>query len=197
MGQRVRILRRFLGEQWRPAGVSFVHGSPKTLATHHRILGPAVEFDQPDNALVVSRADLDTRNPNADPEMARVIQTYIDGLIGEAPTGFADRVLDLARELLPTGRCNIHVVSRQIGVDPRTLQRKLAEGGVGFHDLVQTARMGLVGQYVEGSDRPLVEVADLLGFSAPSAFSHWHRVHCGCSATERRKAALAWNMSTQ
>jgi AraC-like DNA-binding protein len=195
MGQRVRIFRRFLGESWIPAGVTFVHGPPKSLVTHHRVLGPNVEFDQPFNTLVFNQADLDVRNPNSDPEMARVIQTYMDGLIGAEPRSIADRVLELACELLPTGCCNIQVVSRQIGVEPRTLQRKLAEGGVSFHDIVQTARMGLAAQYIEGGDRPLVEVADLLGFSALSSFSHWHRVHCGCSATERRKAAGAKSMT--
>jgi AraC-like DNA-binding protein len=197
MGQHVRIFRRLLGEQWLPAGATFVHAPPKSLDTHHRVFGSNVKFDQPANMLLFSRADLDAPNPNADPEMARVIQHYIDGLIGEAPAGVSDQVFELASELLPTGRCNIQVVSRQMGVDPRTLQRRLAESGVGFHDIVQKARMGLAAQYIEDSDRPLVEVADMLGFSALSGFSHWHRVHCGCSASERRRAAQVRRMSTQ
>ncbi|MGH6967271.1 MAG: AraC family transcriptional regulator [Phenylobacterium sp.] len=197
MGQGVRLLRRFLGEQWRPNAVSFVHARPKSLLTHQRVFGPNVTFDQPANTLTFSRADLDTLIPNADPEMARVIQHYIDGLIGAAPAGVADRVLELARELLPTGYCNIHMVAKQVGIDPRTLQRRLAELGIGFNDIVQNARLGLAAQYVEGSDMPFIEVADLLGFSAVSAFSHWHRDHCGCSASDRRRSARARTMSTQ
>lgn len=197
MAQQVRIFRQFLGERWRPLGMTFVHASPESLVSHHRVFGANVQFDQPSNALTFARADLDARNPNADPEMARVIRHYIDGLIGAAPMGISERVLELVTELLPTGHCSILLVSRQAGVDPRTLQRRLAEVGVSFHDVVQRARMGLASQYIEGGNLPLVEVADLLGFSALSAFSHWHRVNWGCSASERRRTAQARKMSTQ
>ena len=36
---------------------------------------------------------------------------------------------------------------------------------------------------------PATEVAQLLGFSAPSGFSHWFRAHFGCTLTQWRKQA--------
>jgi AraC-like DNA-binding protein len=185
------IFRLFLGPKWRPLSVSFVHSPPKSLATHHRILGPHLEFDQEFNALFFKAADLDLPNARGDPAMAREIQRYVDGLQGSTPAGPPERVADLARALLPTGRCNVQAVAGQIGVEPRTLQRQLAERGTSFLQIVQNARLSLAAQYVEESDRPLAEIAELLGFSALSAFSRWHRTHCGCAASDRRDAARA------
>ena len=48
----------------------------------------------------------------------------------------------------------------------RTLQRHLAGSNSSFHDILQEARLGLAFRYLEESDRPLAEVAELLGFSA-------------------------------
>ena len=53
------------------------------------------------------------------------------------------------------------------------------------------AKWTSTGQYLEESDRPLAEVSELLGFSALSAFSRWHRTHYTCSASDRRRAARA------
>jgi len=189
LAQILRVLRLYLGAHWRPLSVSFVHAPPKSQVTHHRVFGTDIEFDADCNSIVFNRTDLDLPNPAADPAMAREIQRYVDGLVGPRPTGLTERVLELVRELLPTGRCNIGSVAKQIGVDRRTLQRQLAERGTSFLDIVQNARTGLAAQYVEESDRPLAEVAELLGFSALSAFSRWHRAHCGGSASDRRDAA--------
>ena len=43
-------------------------------------------------------------------------------------------------------------------------------------------------RHVRDSDRPLTEVALLLGFAAPSAFSRWHQAQFACSARALRAA---------
>jgi AraC-like DNA-binding protein len=188
MAQLVRILRLHLGMNWRPTGVSFVHGPPVSLETHNRIFGPVVAFNQDFDGVVCTRANLDQPNPSADPEMARQIERYIEGLVGLAAAPLPDRVREVIRGLLPTGRATIEGVALQMGLDPRTLQRQLAAETASFIDILQDVRMELTGPYLEESDRPLLDVAELLGFSALSAFSRWHRLHYGVSPSDRRKA---------
>jgi AraC-like DNA-binding protein len=191
LAQLTRVLRLYLGAQWRPRSVSFVHSRPVSLDTHHRIFGPNVLFDQDFDGLVCKREDLDRPNPAADPDMARQIERYIQGLGGSADASLPARVRDLVRGLLSTGHCNAGSIARQLGMDLRTLQRQLAQPGTSFGDIVQAVRMELTVQFLEESDRPLAEVAELLGFSALSAFSRWHRTHYGRSASDRREAAHA------
>lgn len=185
-GQLMRLLRQHLGPNWRPVNVSFVHAQPRSMDTHRRALGANIAFDQDFDGVVCERSDLDHVNPAADPAMAREIERYIQGLAGSSQASMPDRVRALAQALLPMGHCTFSFVSKQMGLDPRTLQRQLAGHGTSFLDIVQAARMALTIQYVDESDRPLVEVADLLGFSAISAFSRWHRTHYGNSPSDRR-----------
>ena len=71
--------------------------------------------------------------------------------------------------LLPSGRCTIEQVAEHLGVVCRTVQRRLAEQGQSFSSMVNEIRKELATRHVIESDRPLTEVAMLLGFSAPSA----------------------------
>mgnify|MGYP000870924863 CR=1 FL=1 len=66
-----RVLQVLLGASWQPRRVCFTHAAPKSLAVHHRVLGPAVEFGHEFNGIVCNAADLDAPNPGADPIMAR------------------------------------------------------------------------------------------------------------------------------
>jgi transcriptional regulator GlxA family with amidase domain len=49
----------------------------------------------------------------------------------------------------------------------------------------------LARRYVEGSDRPLIEVSALLGFSAPSTFARWYRGRFDRSAVAARRTAAS------
>ena len=196
MSQVTRILRFHLGANWRPLGVSFVHAPPRVLDSHHRIFGPNLFFDQAFNGLVCDRADIDRPNPRADPEMARQIERYIEGLGGGGGAGLEAQVREFVQSRLASGKCTVELAARQLGLDLRTLQRQLAAAGTSFVDIVQGVRTGLIPQYLEDSDRPLAEVAELLGFSALSAFSRWHKTHDGRSPSARREAARARREAT-
>lgn len=188
MAQLLRVLRIPLGSRWWPLRTALAHAPPRTLETHYRVLGRKLDFNHDFNGFVFDRAELDRPNPTADPAMAVEVQRYAEQLVATSQASLRDRVSELAETLLPLGHCTIDFVARQLAVEPRTLQRQLAEQGASFLDIVQTTRMGLVPQYLEQSDRPLAEVADLLGFSALSAFSRWHKVQYGQSASSHREA---------
>jgi AraC-like DNA-binding protein len=187
--QGLRLWRLFLGPTWQPLSVSFMHAPPVSLATHRRAFGPNLLFDQDFNGITLRRADLDARNEAADPEMERQIALYAEGLARPATANVAAQVRKSVEGLLRAGHCNTAVVAQQIGLDVRTLQRHLARSSASFHDILQEVRLDLAFQYLEESDRPLAEVAELLGFSALSAFSRWHRNHRGLSPSERREGA--------
>jgi len=50
-------------------------------------------------------------------------------------------------------------------------------------------RRELALRHLRDSNMPAAEIAQLLGFSAPSGFSHWFRAHFGFSVTQWRKQA--------
>jgi AraC-like DNA-binding protein len=188
LGQLVQVARLFLGTEWRPSRVAFVHPPPKSLDTYRRVFGPDLDFNQAFDGMVCSRADFDRPNPSADPEMARQIEHYLDWLTGSTGATLLERVRDLVGGLLSTGHCNIHFAAAQLGLDARTLRRRLARLQTRFIDIVQDVRIDLATQYIDHSDRPLAEVAELLGFSSLGAFLRWHRRYFPAPAGDRRDA---------
>ena len=104
----------------------------------------------------------------------------------QARAGAAGTVRQLVWLLLPTGRCSIEQVARHLGVTRRTVHRQLAAEGQSFSRILEEVRGGLAERLVANRDRPLAEVAELLGFSSPSAFSRWFTQRAGCSASPWR-----------
>lgn len=191
LGVMLRLMRQFLGADWQPRRVCFEHPAPRDVSVHHRIFGPCVEFDSDFNCIVCAKTDLDARNPSADPAMARYAQQLLDASAEpQRPTVLED-VRRTILLLLPSGRCTIEQVAEHLGVACRTVQRGLAEQGQTFSSMVNEIRKELAVRHVLQSDRPLTEVAMLLGFSAPSALSRWYQAQFGCSAKESRATRSA------
>jgi len=186
MGQTMQVLRRHMGPQWRPLSVSLIHGPPASLAAYRRVFRAEVRFNQDFDGFVFPRLDLDCINPASDPELAQHIERYADELTGSTRASLPDKARRFVLDRLSTGNCTQETLALQLGVELRTLQRQFAAAGTTFGQIVQEVRMELTIQYLDGSDRSLAEVAELLGFSALSAFSRWHHAHYGQTLSARR-----------
>ena len=80
-------------------------------------------------------------------------------------------------------------VARNIGVNTRTLHRHLAERGESFSSIVHSVRAGMAERYLANQRYSLTDVSQLLGFSAPSAFTRWFRQQFHASPTQWRASA--------
>jgi AraC-like DNA-binding protein len=188
LGSLHRMLRELLDEGWRPRRICFTHSAPARLVTHHKVFGPRVEFACEFNGIACRAEDLDAPVPHADPVMARYARQHLDAMLERPNVSTSDRVRQLIWILLPAGRCSIEQVAQHLGVDRRTIHRHLAGSGETFSAAVNAVRTELAKRYVESSQRPLSEVADLLGYSAQSAFARWFRSEFGCSVSSWRAA---------
>jgi AraC-like DNA-binding protein len=187
VGVAFRMLRQFLGPDWRPRRVCFAHDAPADLSIHKRIFGTCVEFGHDFNGIACARADLDRANPEADPELARLARDLLDAQSPDAPAVTARGVREMVVTLLATGACSVERVAQHMGVDRRTIHRRLANEGASFSAIVDAVRLELSERLLmEG--RRLGEIASLLGFSTPSAFSHWYRRHHPEAPSRRRSA---------
>jgi AraC-like DNA-binding protein len=184
-----RTLRTFLGDSWRPRAVCFTHGAPRDLSVHKRIFGSNLEFGRDFNGLVCNEETLDQRLPHSDQLMARYARQYLDALLINRRLTMSDRVRELLWIRVPSGSYSLDAMAKQLGVSRRTIERHLKQDGTSFSAVLNQVRAEMVRQYVEGADRPLYVIAELMGFSALSAFSRWFRDEFGCSASEWRVTA--------
>ena len=181
----LKLLKVFLGNDWRARRVCFVHSAAADLAIHKRVLGQTPEFGCDFNGVVCSSADLETPIASADPVMANYIRQR---LVLDSPSeaGVTHEVRQMVLLLLPKGRCAVDQVAQFMGITRRTLHRQLAKEHTTFSNVVQGVKAELASRYVHDSSRRLTEVCHLLGFADLSSFSRWHRSTFGLSAEQAR-----------
>ncbi|MEV0078249.1 AraC family transcriptional regulator [Nocardia neocaledoniensis] len=185
------LMRGFLGPTWQPLEVRFTHPAPRDRGTHHRVLGPHVGFDQDFNGILVYTADLDAPNAMADPQLRTYAQQIVNAPRAAPATTTSERVRELIELLLPTGRCSVDQIARSLGVDRRTVHRRLAAEGATFTSLVDSTRAELAEHMVASRRHALTEIADLLAFSSPGNFSRWFRTRFGHSPSRWRAMSAA------
>ena len=188
IGVLYRLLRALLGEGWKPLAVCFSHAAPAKPDHHRGFFRVPIEFGAEVDGLICAARDLEAPIAAADPAMARYVQQYLDSITARPNVTLSEKVREMVEVLLPSGRCSIEEVAERLGVDRRTVHRRLARCGETFSVIVETVRTEKVTRYIENPDRSLATVADMLGFSALSAFSRWFRTRFGCSVTAWRIA---------
>ncbi|WP_421027349.1 AraC family transcriptional regulator [Paraburkholderia sp. A1RO-5L] len=179
-----RLLRFFLGEEWRPKTVCFTHGPPADRTVHTRVFGPNVEFGHAFTGIVCDVSDLRLPLPSADPVMGKYVRQYLGNADESADVPLSDEVRKLVFLLLPSGRSSNETVAQQLGMSRRTMHRHLADEGMTFSSILEAVRGELALRYLERRERPFAEVSGLLGFSEPSAFTRWFRSRYGCSPSQ-------------
>ena len=189
LGVVCQILTLLLGPNWRPQNVCFMRAAPGNLAAHRRVFGSELDFNQDFNGIVCLKRDIDKSIAGADPGLAREAERYVALLRSGAGRKASEEIRKIALTLLPTGHCTVERVAKHLGIDRRTIHRHLAEQRTTFSGIIDDLRAELAASYIDRGDRPLSSVAELLGFSAQSAFAHWHRQRFGVSASERRASA--------
>lgn len=147
---------------------------PSYHALYAGAFGCPALFDQPHDAIVFRRADLDLPLVSANQRVAamfedaaeRDLQTY--GAAGSGSTAAAVRAI--LEQQLHGDVPDIESVSRALFLSARTLQRRLAEEGVRFSTLLDEVRLEMAQRYLSAGRATLTEIAYLLGFSEPNSF---------------------------
>lgn len=181
------LLRGFLSPDWRPLAVCFRHPESADPATARRMFPGTVRYDHDFDGVVLYDSDLDRPNAMSDPQLRTYVQRVLppDEPVDRRPQTAA-RVRELVEMLLPTGRCSVEQIARSMGVDRRTVHRRLAAEGETFTAVLDDARADLARHLVEGRRHSFTEVAELLGFSSASNFSRWFRERFDATPREWR-----------
>ncbi|EXJ12634.1 AraC family transcriptional regulator [Imhoffiella purpurea] len=177
-------IRRFAGPDWRPTEIGFGFDA--------REAPPVAEFF--DSARVLHRPG----------------QTYIEfprellglsgfrGATSERPTSLERLPTDLAglaelqiQSLLCGQTVPIDLVAESLGTSRRSLQRGLAAQGVSYSDLLSGVRIRRAAQWLEDTDKPVMEIALDLGYSDASNFTRAFRRQTGVSPKAFRDAAAS------
>jgi AraC-like DNA-binding protein len=185
LGRIHRLIASLFPADWRPLEVHLAHSPPRRRAYHRKFFGCDVTFNSEFDAIICYARDMDRAIPTAQPMLASYVENRVRE-IGTRPEYWDGKVRELMRALLPGGDCTIETVAEHLGCDRRTVHRRLRECSTTFSAILDTERSDVVMRVIEDGNRPLKEIAGLLGFSAQSALARWFRGKFGCSITEWR-----------
>jgi len=185
-----RSFQQLFRERWKPQAVYFTHAAPERTDFHRRFFGTAVRFSQDFNGMVCAARELEVSVPAANAAMAKQVKQFLDALVSRPTSSLSDSVRECIYVMLPSGLCSADHVAKRLGMDRRTLHRQLTREEQTFTTLINSVRAELAARYIGNRDHDLASIAELLGFSARSAFSRWFRGQFGCSVSEWRSAQL-------
>ncbi len=181
IGILYRSCRSLLGAHWLPRSVNFMHSAPPDLSVHKRVFRCPVIFDSEFNGIVCAAADLDLPNPQADPALASYARRFVDSLPHTNESSLVLEVQKAIYLLLPMERATIDQIAQSLGMNVRTLQRRLGEDGAQFSELINGVRRDLASRYIENPRYSLGRIAAMLGYSAHSSFTRWFASQFGSS----------------
>jgi AraC-like DNA-binding protein len=131
------------------------------------------------NALVYAREAWRAPVAGRDALLQRTLRRHAEVLLDRSARAargdVAERVRAALLQRVRVGLPPVEAVARALGLGPRTLQRRLRAQGVTFAGLADEVRASLAREYLGDPGLNVSEVAYLLGFSEPSAFTRAFR----------------------
>jgi AraC-like DNA-binding protein len=181
------------GRPLMPHAMRFRHPDPgHGSAEYLRVLGIAPTFGAPIHCAAFDAALLGMPVPNADTSLFPVLFQHAERLLeqrAEQGDGIVARVTGALTRRLPEGDARLAPVAAELGLSARTLQRKLAEAGASFQQVLDAVRFGLAQDYLRRRELGLADIAFLLGFQDQSAFTHAFREWSGINPGAWREQA--------
>lgn len=101
------------------------------------------------------------------------------------------RVSYLIQVQLARGKVGAETVASQLNMSRYTLHKKLRQEGLTFATLLEQVRREQAIAYMKDKTKPLVEIAEQLGFSELSAFSRAFKRWMGTPPAEYRSMRLS------
>jgi len=168
-------------DEWWPVYVQFRHSRPADIGLHLATFGSQVYFDQDKTSICIDRKALAAPIHASSSETRKVAARMLRQQGCFDVRGVVNRTEAMVRALLPFGTdCSIGAVANFLGMSTRSLQRSLADAEVTFEAIRDSTRADLAKKYLLQSTMSVAEIADVLGYSQPSAFARsfrrWHQM---------------------
>jgi AraC-like DNA-binding protein len=193
LASAMNICRFVTGRRLTPRRVEMQHPRSSGLASFEQYFGVPVRFAADSYAITLDSGQLALPCSSADARLFRIVKAHCDELLAQSrqATDLREEVEHLVGSLLPTGTATTAHVAATLGVSERSLSRRLSEKGVTFREILQQQRRRMALRYLEDPAIRPTQVAYLLGYSEPSAFSHAFRRWTGESPASYQARSAA------
>lgn len=162
--------RRGTGQPLTARSVEFSRpmGDVKALEAY---FGCPVRIGAPGNRLTLDRSDLDRPFISYNQELLDMLTPALDQALEEQRSrSLPETVKRILKRSLSGGHLDIRAVASELGMSDRTLQRRLADEGTTFKQLVTQARHERAREFLADPKLDIKEVAFLIGYDDQNSF---------------------------
>lgn len=183
----VRLSRGLLGRSFNPLALRLQRPAPRNAEPWQRLFHCPLQFAAAENQLLLPLAAVDRPLESASPELAAANEAIAQRLLAaREQSDWGQRVQRLLAERLPQGDPGEAAIAEALHLSLRSLQRKLAEQGTRYSELLQQTREALARQYLAEGRHSVSEIAYLLGFGDASSFTRAFKRWTGTAPSQWR-----------
>ena len=181
--------RRETEDRLRPVGVNLPH-RPDDVAEFEQLLGCPVRPEAGWCGLELPPSSWRLPLRRRDPLLRGLLQTQADQIVAalEENEGLSGNVRRLLAPRMAGGDTRIEAIARELATSARTLQRRLADDGTSYQELLDETRRDAAERFLADSSLSVGEVGHLLGYSEPAAFHRAFKRWRGTTPLDFRRA---------
>lgn len=185
-------VRRLVRGEFSVRRFTFRHAAPAWADEYARVLGEEAEivFDAGEDSISFARHLLDLPMARHSPGLYQRLQQEAARRLASRPQveTAAASVRRLIGEQMGLRLIDLPSIAEQMGLTPRTLQRRLQDEGTSFQALHDGCRQERARDYLLGNDDASIEaLAAILGYSEPANFYRAFKGWFGLSPNEYRR----------
>lgn len=176
--------------EWNPTEVRFSYARPRDTRELEEFFRAPLQFQAERSGLVLDPSFMKLAVVTADSQLNLILEACCATLMQTLPNT-KDLNVEVIRRLtvaIPRGGHAIETIARDLGTSVRTLQRRLAEDGHSFQELLDETRHLLARRYLEESSIAIDDAALLLGYSEATAFKRAFKRWTGQTPADYRRA---------
>lgn len=181
------LIHNLFGIDMRPLlRIELTRPEPANPTPWHEAFGPHIVWSAPVTRAIAPAQILDIQVPKLDPSLSESHRRILETALNQVEQSEIERrIRSLIMHALPAGEPSLQETARRMGLSSRSLQRRLAETGSTYRELLDRVRQQLAENYL-CQDFSIGDIAYLLGFSETSNFHAAYKRWTGMTPGEFR-----------
>jgi AraC-like DNA-binding protein len=187
----IDVLRSAVGAHWRPLEITFISRGRPCDATLEAFGNTRILTGQPCGSVLVAAADLARTCTQG---QATSAHGHHSGAAA-TPSGlgdawdFATALGALVRPYLAQGHPHLSLMAEVVGISERSLQRRLAQIGTAYSEILQQARFAVASDLLAEPDMTIADIAFAAGYENAAHFSRAFKRLTGMTPRDYRRNA--------
>ena len=181
------IMRSLCGSSWNPTRVLLSRPQPLDLAPYRRVFRAPLVFNAEKNALMFPSSWLGHSVPSGDPLLHDHLEKEAKELRVRKSPNLVRELRTLLYQRLAVEKISVIDIARRLGMEERTLNRRLQAEGTSFRRELERIRYSLSQQLLSETVVPVTRVSTMLGYAEVSVFCRAFKRWSGVSPAKWRK----------